>query len=75
MHINVIATRSRKAQPDAVPDTKEAADAADSNVETDTDAVADTGTHTFIMICVCASNQVDAFIFTLFGSFMTQIRC
>lgn len=77
MHINVIATRSRKAQPDAVPDTKEAADAADSNVETDTDAVADTdtGTQTRIAICVCASNQVDAFIFTLFGSFTTQIRC
>lgn len=42
MHINVIATRSGKAQPDAVPDKKEAADAADSNVETDTNAVANT---------------------------------
>lgn len=46
MHINVIATRSGKAQPDAVPDKKEAADAADSNVETDTDAVANTDSGT-----------------------------
>lgn len=54
MHINVSATRSWKAQPDAVADTKEAADAADSNVDTDagtdTDTAAgmatDTGTDT-----------------------------
>lgn len=44
MHINVIATRSGKAQPDAVPDKK--ADAADSNVETDTNAVANTDSGT-----------------------------
>lgn len=61
MHINVIATRSGKAQPDAVPDTKEAADAADSNIQTDTDAVADshtdtdaeTGTETHSDLCMC----------------------